>query len=418
MQEAWIVGAVRTPIGRHGGALSAVRPDDLGAVALAALMERIGVEPGEVENVYFGCANQAGEDNRNVARMSLILAGFPDTVAGATVNRLCGSGLEAVAQAARSVMTGEAEVYVGGGVESMSRAPWAVPKPERAFPTGNTTMYDTTLGWRFVNPRMEEMGHTDSLGMTAENLAQERFLLTPDEDRPEDLAADYDVSREAQDRFALRSHEKAVAAMDEKRFREEIVPVTVRTRKSETVVEADEGPRRDTSLEKLAKLGPAFQRDGSVTAGNSSSLNDGSAAMLVVSREYAEARGLQPLARIRSMAVAGVPPRVMGVGPVPATKKALDRAGISLEDVGLIELNEAFAAQSLACLYEWGIEAEDERLNPNGGAIALGHPLGASGARILTTLVHEMQRRDDVHYGLATMCIGVGQGIAMVVEKV
>jgi acetyl-CoA acyltransferase len=418
MQEAWIVGAVRTPIGRHGGALSTVRPDDLGAVALAALMEGTGVEPGEVENVYFGCANQAGEDNRNVARMSLILAGFPETVAGATVNRLCGSGLEAVAQAARSVMTGEAEVYVGGGVESMSRAPWAVSKPERAFPTGNTTMYDTTLGWRFVNPKMEEMGHTDSLGMTAENLAQERFLLTPDEDRPEDLAADYDVSREAQDRFALRSHKKAVAATDEKRFREEIVPVTVRTRKSETVVAADEGPRRDTSLEKLAKLGPAFQRDGSVTAGNSSSLNDGSAAMLVVSREYAEARGLQPLARIRSMAVAGVPPRVMGVGPVPATKKALDRAGISLEDVGLIELNEAFAAQSLACLYEWGIEAEDERLNPNGGAIALGHPLGASGARILTTLVYEMQRRDDVHYGLATMCIGVGQGIAMVVEKV
>ena len=321
MQEAWIVGAVRTPIGRHGGALSAVRPDDLGAVALAALMERTGVEPGEVEDVYFGCANQAGEDNRNVARMSLLLAGFPETVAGATVNRLCGSGLEAVAQAARSVMLGEAEVYVGGGVESMSRAPWSVPKPERAFPTGNATMYDTTLGWRFVNPKMEEMGHTDSLGMTAENLAQERFLLTPDEDRPEDLAADYDISREAQDRFALRSHEKAVAATDEKRFREEIVPVTVRTRKSETVVEADEGPRRDTTLEKLAKLRPAFKRDGSVTAGNSSSLNDGSAAVLVVSREYAEARGLQPMARIRSMGVAGVPPRVMGIGPVPQQKK-------------------------------------------------------------------------------------------------
>ena len=418
MQEAWIVGAVRTPIGRHGGALSAVRPDDLGAVALASLMERTGVEPGEVEDVYFGCANQAGEDNRNVARMSLLLAGFPETVAGATVNRLCGSGLEAVAQAARSVMLGEAEVYVGGGVESMSRAPWAVPKPERAFPTGNATMYDTTLGWRLVNPKMEEMGHTDSLGMTAENLAQERFLLTPDEDRPEDLAADYDISREAQDRFALRSHEKAVAAMDEKRFREEIVPVTVKTRKSETVVEADEGPRRDTTLEKLAKLGPAFKRDGSVTAGNSSSLNDGSAAVLVVSREYAEARGLQPMARIMSMGVAGVPPRVMGIGPVPATKKALARAGITLADVGLIELNEAFAAQSLAVLYEWGMDPEDGRLNPNGGAIALGHPLGASGARILTTLVHEMQRRDEVRYGLATMCIGVGQGIAMVVEKV
>jgi acetyl-CoA acetyltransferase family protein len=380
-------------------------------------MEKTGVEPAEVEDVYFGCANQAGEDNRNVARMSLLLAGFPATVAGTTVNRLCGSGLEAVAQAARAVMLGEAEAYVGGGVESMSRAPWAVPKPERAFPTGHATMYDTTLGWRFVNPKMEEMGHTDSLGVTAENLAQERFLLTPDEDRPEDLASDYDVSREAQDRFALRSHEKAVAAMDAKRFREEMVPVTVRTRKSETVVEADEGPRRDTSLEKLAKLGPAFQRDGSVTAGNSSSLNDGSAAVLVVSREYAEAHGLQPMARIRSMAVAGVPPRVMGIGPVPATEKALGRAGITLADVGLIELNEAFAAQSLACLHEWGMDAEDGRLNPNGGAIALGHPLGASGARILTTLVHEMRRRGDVRFGLATMCIGVGQGIAVVVER-
>jgi acetyl-CoA acyltransferase len=418
MQEAWIVGAVRTPIGRHGGALSAVRPDDLGAVALAALMERTGVEPGEVEDVYFGCANQAGEDNRNVARMSLLLAGFPETIAGATVNRLCGSGLEAVAQAARAVMLGEAEVYVGGGVESMSRAPWSVPKPERTFPTGNATMYDTTLGWRFVNLKMEEMGHTDSLGMTAENLAQERFLLTRDEDRPEDLAADYDISREAQDRFALRSHEKAVAAMDEKRFRDELVPAKVTTRKSETVVEADEGPRRDTTVEKLAKLGPAFKRDGSVTAGNSSSLNDGSAAVLVVSRGYAEARGLHPLARIKSMGVAGVPPRVMGIGPVPATKKALARAGITLADVGLIELNEAFAAQSLAVLYEWGMDPEDGRLNPNGGAIALGHPLGASGARILTTLVHEMQRQDEARYGLATMCIGVGQGIAMVVEKV
>ena len=418
MKEAWIVGAVRTPIGRHGGSLSTVRPDDLGAVALGALMERTGVEPGEVEDVYFGCANQAGEDNRDVARMSLLLAGFPETVAGATVNRLCGSGLEAVAQAARSVMVGEADAYVGGGVESMSRAPWAVPKSSRAFPTGNATMYDTTLGWRMVNPRMEEMGHTDSLGMTAENLAQERFRITPDEDRPEGLAEDYDISREAQDRFALGSHEKAVGAQDGKRFRAEIVPVTVKGRKgTETVVEADEVPRRDTTLEKLASLRPAFKGDGSVTAGNSSSLNDGSAAVMVVSREYAEAHGLEPMARIKSMGVAGVPPRVMGIGPVPATKKALDRAGITLDDVGLIELNEAFAAQSLACLYEWGMDSGDERLNPNGGAIALGHPLGASGARILTTLVHEMGRREDVRYGLATMCIGVGQGIAMVVER-
>jgi acetyl-CoA acyltransferase len=415
--EAWIVGAVRTTIGRHGGALSAIRPDDLGAVVLEALMERTGVPPGEVEDVYMGCANQAGEDNRNVARMSLLLAGFPAEAAGVTVNRLCGSGLDAIAQAARAVMLGEADVYVGGGVESMSRAPWAVPKTERAFPTGDTTMYDTTLGWRFVNPKMEALGHTNSLGMTAENLAQERYLLTPDEDAPDEVAAAYDVSREAQDRFALRSHAKAVVAMDEKRFREEIVPVTVKGRKGETVVEADEGPRRDTSLEKLGNLKPAFKGDGSVTPGNSSSLNDGAAAVLVVSKKYAEAHGLQPLAKVRSIAVAGVPPRVMGIGPVPATKKALERAGITLEDVGLEEVNEAFAAQSLAVLYEWGIDPEDERVNPNGGAIALGHPLGASGARILTTLLHEMQRREDVRFGLATMCIGVGQGIAMVVER-
>ena len=418
VREAWIVGAARTPIGRHGGALSAVRPDDLGAIALGGLMERSGVPASEVEDVYFGCANQAGEDNRNVARMALLLAGFPEGVGGVTVNRLCGSGLDAVAQAARAVMLGEADVYVGGGVESMSRAPWVMPKPERAFPTGNQTAYDTTLGWRMVNPRMEEMGHTDTLGTTAENLAQERFLITPDEDDPEGLAEDYDVSREAQDRFALRSHEKAVAAQDGKKFRDEIVPVTVKGRKgAETVVEADEGPRRDTTMEKLAKLRPAFSGEGSVTAGNSSSLNDGAAAVLVVSRAYAERHGLTPLAKIRSVAVAGVPPRVMGIGPVPATKKALARAGISMDDVGLIELNEAFAAQSLAVVHEWGMDGDDARLNPNGGAIALGHPLGSSGARILTTLVHEMKRREDVRYGLATMCIGVGQGIAMVVEN-
>ncbi|MBA3610768.1 MAG: thiolase family protein [Rubrobacter sp.] len=417
VNEAWIVGAVRTPIGRHGGALSTVRPDDLGAVALEALMQRTGVPPSEVEDVYFGCANQAGEDNRDVARMSLLLAGFPETVAGATVNRLCGSGLEAVASAARAIMLGEADVYVGGGVESMSRAPWVAPKPERAFPTGHTTTYDTTLGWRMVNPRMEELGYTDSLGMTAENLAEERFRITAEEQQPEELANSYDISREAQDRFALHSHQKAAAAQDGKRFREEITPVTVKTRKAETIVEADEGPRRDTTLEKLAKLRPAFKGDGSVTASNSSSLNDGAAATLVVSKGYAEANGLTPLAKIKSIAVAGVPPRVMGIGPVPATKKALDRAGITLDDVGLVELNEAFAAQSLAVLHEWGMDAEDERLNPNGGAIALGHPLGCSGARILTTLVHEMGRRDGVRFGLATMCVGVGQGIAMVVEN-
>ena len=415
--EAWIVGAVRTPIGKRGGALSTVRPDDLGALVLENLMERTGVPPEEVEDVYMGCGNQAGEDNRDVARMSLLLAGFPEIVGGATVNRLCGSGLEAVADAARAIMLGEADVYVGGGIESMSRAPWAVPKPERAFPTGHVTMQDTTLGWRFVNPKMEEMGHTDSLGETAENLAEERYAVTSEE-QPEGLAGEYDISRERQDRFALLSHQKAVEAIDGKRMREEIVPVTVKTRKDETVVEADEGPRRDASLEQLARLKPAFKEGGSVTAGNSSALNDGAAAVLVVSPDYARAHGLEPLARIKSMGVAGVPPRVMGIGPVPATKKALERAGLSLEDIGLLELNEAFAAQVLAVLHEWGMEAEDERLNPNGGAIALGHPIGCSGARILTTLVHEMNRRDEVEIGLATMCIGVGQGIAMVVEKV
>jgi acetyl-CoA acyltransferase len=416
INEAWIVGAVRTPVGRHGGALSPVRPDDLGAVVLEALMERTGVSPSEIEDVYMGCANQAGEDNRDVARMSLLLAGFPVEVGGTTINRLCGSGLDAVANASRAIMLGEAHAYIGAGVESMSRAPFALPKPERSFPTGHTTMYDTTLGWRFVNPKMEEMGHTDSLGQTAENLAQERYEVTPDENEPDQVAEDYHVSREEQDRFALRSHQKAVAAIDEKRFREEIVPVPVKTRKGETLVEADEGPRRETSLEKLAKLKPAFKEGGTVTAGNSSSLNDGAAAVLLVSADFARAHGLEPMAKVRSMAVAGVPPRVMGIGPVPATAKALERAGISLDDVGLVEVNEAFAAQVLAVLHEWGMDPEDERLNPHGGAIALGHPLGASGARLLTTLVHEMQRRSDVQFGLATMCIGVGQGIAMVVE--
>jgi 3-oxoadipyl-CoA thiolase len=416
--EAWIVGAVRTPIGRHGGVLSAVRPDDLGSYVLRALAERTGVDPAEVEDVIFGCANQAGEDNRDVARMCLLLAGWPEHVGGVTVNRLCGSGLDAVAYASRAVKLGEADVYVGGGVESMTRAPLAMMKGARAFQTGHQTVYDTTLGWRFTNPRMEEMGHTDSLGQTAENLAQARFVVTTEEERPEELAAAYDISREKQDAFALHSHAKAVKAQDEGRFAGELVPVTVKGRKGDTVVDADEGPRRDTSMEALAKLRPAFTKDGSVTAGNSSPLNDGAAAVMVVSDRYAKANGLQPLARIRSVAVAGVPPRVMGIGPVPAAAKALKRAGVTMDDIGLVELNEAFAAQSLAVIHEWGMDGEDPRLNPNGGAIALGHPLGASGARILTTLVHEMTRRDDVSLGLATMCIGVGQGIAMVVEKV
>ena len=399
MLEAWIVEAVRSPIGKHGGALASVRPDDLLAHVLSALMERSGVPKEEVEDVYAGCANQAGEDNRNVARMALLLAGFPVEVAGCTVNRLCGSGLEAVAQAARAIWAGEGQVYVGGGVESMSRAPYAVPKPERGFPTGNLTMYDTTLGWRFVNPRMQALYGTESMGETAENLAEM-----------------YGIPREEQDRFALLSHEKAVRAWDEGRFLDEVVPVPVRRGKEEALVSVDEGPRRDTSLEKLATLRPVFREGGTVTAGNASPLNDGAAAVLLVSDAYAKAHGLRPLARIRAIAVAGVPPRIMGIGPVPATKKALERAGLSLKDLGLIELNEAFAAQSLAVLREWGLSMEDERLNPNGGAIALGHPLGASGARILTTLVHEMRRR-GVQWGLATMCIGVGQGIAVVVES-
>ena len=417
VKEAVIVGAVRTPLGKQGGVLSPVRPDDLAALVLEALMERTGVPPEEIEDVYMGCANGAGEDNRNVARMALLLAGFPQEVSGTTINRLCGSGLDAVANAARAIMLGEAHAYVGAGVESMSRAPWAVPKPSRPFPIGSMKMYDTTLGWRFVNPKMEEMGHTDSLGQTAENLAEERYEVTSEQEQPEGLAREYDISREKQDRFALRSHQKAVEATDEKRMREEIVPVPVKTRKSEELVEADEGPRRDASLKKMAKLKPAFKEGGSVTAGNSSPLNDGAAAALVVFREFARVHGLEPLARIRSMAVAGVPPQVMGIGPVPATAKALKRAGLSLDDIGLVELNEAFAAQVLAVLHEWGMDPEDERLNPNGGAIALGHPLGCSGTRILTTLLHEMGRRPEVELGLATMCIGVGQGIAMVVEK-
>jgi len=392
--EAWIIDAVRTPIGRYGGSLAAVRPDDLAAAALRALLERTGLPASEVEDVYLGCANQAGEDNRNVARMALLLAGFPQEVAGCTVNRLCGSGLEAVAAAARAILAGEARVYVAGGVESMSRAPLAMARPDKAFPRGNATVYDTALGWRFTNPRMEELGHTDALGRTAENLAEEQR-----------------ISREAQDRFALASHRKAVAAADAGHFLREMVPVPVKGGS----VGADECPRRDTSLEALARLEPVFKKGGTITAGNSSPLNDGAAALLLVSADYARAHGLAPLARIRSMAVAGVPPRVMGIGPVPAARKALERAGVSMGDVDAVELNEAFAAQSLAVLAGWGLDAEDPRVNPWGGAIALGHPLGCSGARLLTTLVHGL-RRAGGRLGLATMCIGVGQGIAMVVE--
>ncbi|HET9014621.1 MAG TPA: thiolase family protein [Thermomicrobiaceae bacterium] len=397
MEEAWILAAARTPVGRHARALAGVRPDDLAALTLKTLMERSGVPPEEVEDVYLGCVNQAGEDNRNVARMSLILAGFPEQVAGCTVSRLCGSGLEAIAAAARAVMLGDADVYVGGGVESMSRSPLAMSKPDRPYQSGDRTIYDTALGWRFVNPKMRAAGHVMAMGETAENLAEE-----------------YDISREAQDRFALGSHRKAVAAAAAGRFDEELIPVPTR----DGVVTADEGPRPDTSLEQLAKLKPVFREGGTVTAGNASPLNDGAAALLVVSRRYAEAHGLRPLARVRAIAVAGVPPRIMGIGPVPATRKALERAGIGLDDIGLIELNEAFAAQALAVLHDWSMDPEDPRLNPNGGAIALGHPLGCSGARIMTTMLHELQRRPEVEFGLATMCIGVGQGISMVVQRV
>ncbi len=395
MAEAWIIDAVRTPIGRVGGKLAGVRPDDLAAVPLAAVLARSGVPASEVEDVLLGCANQGGEDSRNVARMAALLAGYPEAVPAVTVNRLCASGLEAVVQAARAIAAGEGQVFVAGGVESMSRAPLAMARPERAYPRGNVTLFDTALGWRWTNPRLEALGHTDSLGQTAENLAVEG-----------------NIGREAQDRFAVASHRKAIVAQDAGAFAGELVPVPT----ADGVVSADECPRRDTSLERLARLAPAFRKGGSVTAGNSSPLNDGAAALLLTSDGYARAHGLKPLARVRASAVAGVPPRVMGIGPVPAARKALERARAGFGDLGVIELNEAFAAQSLAVLSGWGLAADDPRVNPDGGAIALGHPLGCSGARILTTLVHSLRRRDAV-LGLATMCIGVGQGIAMVVER-
>ena len=395
--EVWIVDALRTPVGRHGGGLAGVRPDDLAAHVLKSLTARAGIPSADIEDVYLGCVNQAGEDNRNVARMSLLLAGLPEQVAGCTVNRLCGSGLEAVACGARAIMAGEGHVYLAGGVESMSRAPLIVAKAERPFSTGHQTMYDTTIGWRFINPSMEAMGYTDSMGMTAENLAEQ-----------------YHISREAQDLFALASQQKAITAQEAGLFKAEIIAVPVKN----GLVEFDEGPRKETTLEKLSSLKPAFKRNGSVTAGNSSMINDGSAAVLLVSKDYAQSHGLQPLARVRSIAVAGTAPRIMGIGPVPATAKALDRAGVTLDDIGLIELNEAFAAQSLAVLADWNMDYQDPRLNPNGGAIALGHPLGCTGTKLLTSLVYEMQRRAQADLGLVTMCIGVGQGIAMVVEKV
>jgi len=410
MPEAVIVDAIRTPIGALGGALARVRPDNLAALVLKTLAERNQLDPALVEEVYLGCANQAGEDNRDVARMALLLAGFPVSVPGVTVNRLCASGLAAVNIAARAIRAGDGEIYIAGGVESMSRAPYSLPKAEDGFSFGNLTAWDTALGWRYPNPRMKEMYGTHSMGETAENIAAQRPHIT----------------REKQDEFAVRSHQKAIAAIDSGKFAEEIVPVLVPQRKGEPLlVTTDERPRRDTSMESLARLKASFREGGTVSAGNSSGLNDGAAALLIVSQEKAREMGLKPLVRIVAAASAGVEPAVMGLGPVPATKKALSRAGLKIQDIGLVELNEAFAVQSLAVMED--LELDPQMVNVNGGAIALGHPLGCSGARILTTLIHEMRRRrrggshtvpagETRLYGLATLCVGVGQGEATIVE--
>ena len=399
MTDAVIIDAVRTPIGRYGGALASVRPDDLAATVVKAIIERTGVDPALVDDVIFGCANQAGEDNRNVARMAWLLAGLPVSVAGQTVNRLCGSGLQAVRSAAHAVRAGEGEVFVAGGVESMSRAPWVMLKPAEGFPRGVPEMADSLLGWRFVNPKMPKE-FTVSLGETAEIVAEE-----------------FGVSRADQDAFALASQQRSCAAIAEGHFRGEIAPVEIPQRKGPpVVVDTDEHPRPDTTAEGLAALKPAFRKEGgTVTAGNSSGLNDGAAALLVTSADAAKRLGLKPMARVVASDVAGVEPQRMGIGPVPATRKALARAGLDIGDIGLVELNEAFAAQSLACIRELGIDPAI--VNVSGGAVAVGHPLGSSGARILTTLVHEMRRR-EVRFGLASMCIGVGQGISMIVERI
>jgi 3-oxoadipyl-CoA thiolase len=401
MREAVIVDAVRTPVGRYGGVLRDVRPDDLAALVIQALVQRNGLDPAVIEDVIFGCANQAGEDNRNVARMAVLLAGLPVSVPGQTVNRLCGSGLQAVVTAAHTIAVGEGEVLIAGGVESMTRAPFVMAKPAVGFPRGDQRMYDTTLGWRFVNPKLAATYPPYSMGETGENVAEQ-----------------YGVSRADQDRFALASQQRAAAAIAAGRFRDEIVPVIVPpagARGEPVVVEADEHPRPDTTLAGLAALQPAFRKGGTVTAGNASGINDGAAALLVAEAGRAAALGLRPRARVVASAVAGVDPAVMGLGPIPATRKVLARAGLTIDQIDVVELNEAFASQVLVCARELGIP--EEKLNPNGGAIALGHPIGCSGARILTTLVYELQRR-QARYGLATMCIGVGQGIAMVVERV
>src|SRR5919108_4755041 len=400
MNDAYIVAALRTPVGRYGGALKDARADDLAAHVIRTLVERTGIDPADVADVYLGCTNQAGEDNRNVARMAALLAGLPVEVPGVTVNRLCASGLEAVNHAARTVMVGDAELMLAGEVESMTRAPLVMLKPERGFPRGSPEMADTTIGWRFVNPRMEYS--TEGMGETAENVAER-----------------YEVTRADQDAFALESHRRAVAAQDGGTFAREVVPIeapAVNGRRGETaLVELDEGPRRDTTLEKLASLRPVFREGGSVTAGNSSQINDGAACVVIASERAAERLGRRPLARVVATGAAGVDPAYMGIGPVPASQKALERAGLDIDDVDLVEINEAFAAQVLPSMRMLGVP--HEKLNVNGGAIAIGHPLGASGARLLGTLAHELQEREG-RYGLAALCIGVGQGLATVIERV
>ena len=387
--RAVVLSAVRTPVGRYGGGLAGTRPDDLAAHAVRAAVDRAGVPAEQIEDVWLGCANQAGEDNRNVARMAVLLAGLPETVAGVTVNRLCASGLAAIVGACHAVIAGDGDLFVAGGVESMSRAPFVTAKPDRAFPRGDRTLYDSTLGWRFPNPRLAERFPLESMGETGENVAER-----------------YAVSREEQDAFALRSQRRWAAAAQAGRFDDELLPVGDLTR--------DEHPRPDTSAEKLAALRPAFREPGTVTAGNSSGLNDGAAALVIASEEKARELGVEPLGTFVGSAVAGVDPRVMGIGPVPAVRKLLARTGISIDDVDLIELNEAFASQSIAVVRELGLM--EEKVNVNGGAIAIGHPLGMSGARLAVTLLHELRRRGG-RYGVATMCVGVGQGQAALFER-
>ena len=400
MNEAFICDAVRTPIGRYGGALAGVRADDLAAIPLRALLARNPkLDPAAIEEVLYGCANQAGEDNRNVARMALLLAGLPQEVPGATINRLCGSGMDAVGSLARAVRTGEIDLGIAGGVESMSRAPFVMPKAESAFSRTNA-VYDTTIGWRFVNPRMKSEYGTDQMPETAEN-----------------VAADFKVSREDQDAFALRSQQRAAAAQKSGYFDEEIVPVEIPQRKGDPVVVSRDEHPRETSLEALAKLKPFVRANGTVTAGNASGVNDGAAAMIIASAKAVERFGLKPRARLVAMATAGVAPRIMGVGPAPATRRLLDKTGVRLDQVDVIELNEAFASQGLAVLRDLGIPDDSPKVNPNGGAIALGHPLGMSGARLVLTAVHQLQRAGG-RYAVATMCIGVGQGIATLIERV